>query len=357
MEQQFPEYEIEEIDVVSDLLRRQPSIVLSNLFWVVRRYWRRLLTGRHTIRYCYYRTPYIFHKIRDLVRARLEPRKHEFAFSLQTQSLYDASIPGLPHFVYTDHTHLTNLVYPGFPKEDLFARAWIDLEQEIYRNASHVFVMSEHVRQTLIDFYGCNGADSSCIYAGSNIDPSSVPVNNDDYRNETIVFVGLEWERKGGKMLLEAFEKVAQKREKARLVIIGSAPRISHPRIEVLGRLSHAQVKERLSQASIFCLPTRVEPFGIAVVEAFFHKLPVITTSIGAMPNLVRHGESGLLVPPDDARQLEAALLDLLENPEKCRRFGERGHSTVTARYSWEEVGRKLRMQIDSALSSQLAAA
>jgi glycosyltransferase involved in cell wall biosynthesis len=316
------------------------------------RYWRELLARRQTVRLCFYRTPYIFRKIRELIREKLEPRKHEFAFSFQTQSLYDGSVPGLTHFVYTDHTHLTNLRYPAFPREELFSLEWVDLEREIYRDASHVFVMSEHVRQSLIDSYGCNPADSSCVFAGSNIDPTPIPLGNDGYRNQTVIFVGVDWERKGGPSLLQAFQKLLVKLPAARLVILGSRPRIRHPQIEVLGRVPPEEVKRRLAQASVFCLPTRVEPFGIAVVEAFFHKLPVVTTNIGAMPGLVHPGKSGILIPPGDSDALAAALLELLSDPAKCREFGEYGRKVVSEIYSWDEVGRKLHQGVEAVLQN-----
>jgi glycosyltransferase involved in cell wall biosynthesis len=353
----FPEFEVEEIDVVNDLLRKHKAIILINVLCIFLQYWRELLSRRQTVRLCFYRTPYIFRKIRELVRQRLKPHLSEYAFSIQTQSLYDASVASLPHFVYTDHTHLTNLQYPGFPRAELFSRKWIDLEQEIYRNAKHVFVMSEHVRRSLIDQYGCDPADSTCVYAGSNIDPTPVPLQNDNYQNQTVVFVGVDWERKGGRTLVKAFKQVLETLPKARLVIIGSSPSVRHAQIEVVGRASHEEVKARLIKASVFCLPTRVEPFGIAVVEAFFHKLPVITTTIGAMPDLVRAGESGLLVPPDDPSALAAALIELLRDPAKCRRFGERGNEVVLSRYSWNEVGRKLRAGIDASLAGEKLAA
>jgi glycosyltransferase involved in cell wall biosynthesis len=125
-----------------------------------------------------------------------------------------------------------------------------------------------------------------------------------------------------------------------------------------VGRAPHEVVKKCLTRASVFCLPTRVEPFGIAVVEAFFHKLPVVTSNIGAMPDLVAKGEVGLTVPPDDPVALADALLELLTDPEKCRQFGERGYEIVSRRYSWNEVGRRLEEGIRACLESrQLAAA
>ena len=351
----FPEYEIEEIDVIDDILRRHEGVVLANLFHIVRRYWRELLTRRQTVRLAFYRTPYIFQKIRELVRARLAERVDEFAFSVQTQSLYDASVPGLPHFVYTDHTHLTNLSYPGFPRDQLFAREWIDLEQEVYRHARHVFVMSDHVRHSLIADYAHDPARATCVYAGSNVDPAPVALANNNYANQTILFVGIDWARKGGPALLAAFERVAERLPHARLVIVGSAPHTDHPRIEVVGRVPREEVKKRLTEAAVFCLPTRAEPFGIAVVEAFHHRLPVVASNIGAMPDLVRDGESGRLVPPDDPAALADALVALLGDPAQCRRLGERGHEIAREHYSWDAVGDKIRAGILAELAKNPA--
>lgn len=327
--------------------------MLKNFFCILRRYWRDLLSRRQTVSLAFYRTPFIFHQLRELIREMLAHRVHEFAFSLQTQSLYDASIPGLPHFVYTDHTHLANLSYPGFNRDELFAREWIDLEQQIYRNAAHIFVMSHHVRDSLVDQYACDPARTTCVFAGSNVDPAPVALQNDGYQNRRILFVGTEWERKGGPTLFAAFEKVLLSEPSARLVIIGCNPPVSHPQVEILGRVPREVVKEQLVRASVFCLPTRVEPFGIAVVEAFYHKLPVVASRIGAMPDLVIDGETGRLVPSDDSDALAAALLSLLRDPETCRRFGERGFEFVRQNYSWDTVGEKLRRGIMATLAAQ----
>ena len=101
-----------------------------------------------------------------------------------------------------------------------------------------------------------------------------------------------------------------------------------------------------MAGASVFCLPTRAEPFGIAVVEAFHHRLPVVASNIGAMPDLVRNGESGRLVPPDNPAALADALVALLSDPAQCRRMGERGCEIAREHYSWDAVGDKVRAGI-----------
>lgn len=352
LRQHFPEYLVEEIDIVADILRRHEFVVVTNLLWVLWYYWRDLFARRQTIDLAFYRTPYIFKKIRQLVRAKLASRIDEFAFSIQTQSLYDASVPGLPHFVYTDHTHLVNLSYPGFSVAELFAPAWIDLEREIYRHAEHVFVMSHHVRKSLIEQYNGEPNRSTCVFAGSNVDPKPVAMHNDDYANQTVLFVGVDWNRKGGPTLLAAFDLVLRELPAAKLVIVGCTPEVSHPRVVVVGRVTREEVKKQMTRASLFCLPTRIEPFGIVVVEAFYHNLPVVASRIGAMPDLVAEGKTGTLVPVDQPQALASALIQLLSDPAKCRHFGESGNQFVRQNYSWNAVGEKLRRGIMATLTS-----
>ena len=346
----FPGYEVEEIDVLGDIVHRRPLVRALGIAHTIRLYGRRLLWQRLPLSQAAFRTPYLFHRLHGLIRERLAARAHEFAFTFQTQSLFDASIPGVPHFVYTDHTHLANARYPGFPADELFPQSWVDLEREIYRNARHIFVMSEHVRASLHEDYSVEPARTSTVHAGSNIDTTPAPLENDGFRNRTILFIGVEWERKGGPTLLAAFQRLRAEVPDARLVILGCQPGGLPAGCEAHGRVSREEVKQWLARGTLLCLPTRVEPFGIAVVEAFAHRLPVVASNIGAMPGIVHHGESGLLVPPDDPAALAAALREMITDPEKCLRFGEAGHAHVCEHYTWEAVGAKLRAGIEAAL-------
>jgi glycosyltransferase involved in cell wall biosynthesis len=110
-------------------------------------------------------------------------------------------------------------------------------------------------------------------------------------------------------------------------------------------------VEKYYCRASIFCLPTRLEPFGIVFLEAFAHKLPVVATRIGAIPDFVIPGESGYLVEPGEIDGLAQALNQLLGDPEKCRTWGRKGYEIVQENYTWEKVGQRLHETISMALS------
>ncbi len=339
----FPDFEIDVIDV-RDLLKNRKKIVLINLFVVLKEYGLAILLGQKRFKECFFRTTYIFRKIRRLLADRLSQQK--YAFTFQMQSLYDASQAGTPHFVYTDHTNLANLYYDKFGKNKLYSAAWLELEKTIYQNATRVFTRSGNISQSLVEQYLRPAEQVVCVYAGSNAELNRAPVNDSRYKNKNILFVGIDWDRKGGPELAEAFKLVLQAHPDARLTVVGSSPRLDLPNCEVAGRVPLEEVSGYYQRASIFCLPTRLEPFGIAFVEALSYRLPIVATDVGAIPDFINHGYNGYMVRPYEVDPLAAALTDLLDSPERCRLFGERGYHLAMERYTWGKVGQRLRENI-----------
>ena len=107
--------------MVEDILRPGRGSLPGRCCHSWRMYWRQILQQELPWRQCFYRTPWIFRKLQCLIRRRLEERREEYAFSVQTQSLYDAaSRPAALRL--PDHTRLANLSYPAFRREDLSRR-------------------------------------------------------------------------------------------------------------------------------------------------------------------------------------------------------------------------------------------
>lgn len=347
----FPQFEVEIIDI-KQMLSRRKDIELANLLYTLKEYGRDISARRKPAKASFFRTTYLFRQIKALMARRLNSR--EYVFSFQMQSLYDASRAGLPHFVYTDHTNLANLRYPLQDHSRLFSDAWVRLERGIYQNACHVFTRSRNITRSVVEQYGCDAGKVTCVYAGSNARFDGAPPDNDGYRNKNILFVGVDWERKGGPELVAAFRQVLRVHPDAQLTIVGCTPRVDVPNCRVIGRIPLADVAEQYRRASVFCLPTWLEPFGIVFIEAFAHRLPVVATRVGAIPDFVIPGESGYLVEPGARDCLAQALTALLDDPDRCRAFGARGYDIVRENYTWEKVGRRMRQTIAASLPQRI---
>ena len=338
----FPECEVVTLDVAEKL--RRSKLALARGLWdgALRHGWKLradLLDG-------VLQTPATFYFIQRWLAEAV--RAPEFLFTFQTQSMWDASVPGLPHFVYTDHTEQANRQYHDFDPGQLKGAWWTALETQIYRHATVTLTMSSHVTRSLLQDYGCPPARVRRVGAGSNAPVTGArEIDSARYGRKEILFVGTDWERKGGPQLVAAFQKVRQRHPDARLKIVGCAPSLEVPGCEVLGRRSLAEVAQAYASASVFCLPTRQEPFGIVLIEAMLSGLAIVATDAGAVPDLVEDGVNGRRVALDDLEGLADALIRLLDQPDELEAQGRRSAHTARQGHTWDHVGARIRNEIE----------
>lgn len=348
LQSEFPKCAVDVIDV-----RRLPLFGWRNLPRLgraaLRRYGVASLRSKRQLLRCMVSTPEFCSDAREQLTDQL--RKSRYLFTFQTQALFDASMPGTPHFVYTDHTHLANLDYPSFRREDLRCPEWIQRERSVYLNATLNFTMSTNITSSLIGHYGCEPERVECVYAGTNVAAPDPRIRATRRANKTVLFVGVVWERKGGPALVDAFEQVRRVHSTAELVIVGCSPEIRAPGCKVIGRIPLTEVSAHYERASVFCVPTRIEPFGIVFIEALAHAVPVVATRLGALPDFVIENETGYLVEPDDSAALAARLITLLDDPARRERLGEAGRRLVASRYNWRSVGVAMRTAIERRLA------
>jgi glycosyltransferase involved in cell wall biosynthesis len=338
---EFPDVEIDIVDLFSSVENKD----LGTIFHALKEYGVGIFDLKRNLLQKRLFTNYFYHKLRTALVKRLADR--DYLFTFQTQSMFDASIPGTPHFLYTDHTALANLQYPGFDRADLPSSAWLKCEKDVYHHATINFTMSDNIANSIVQDYGCAPQTVINVRGGANIDIDRDRVFDDRrYASQNIVFVGVEWERKGGPTLIEAFKIVLDKFPNAHLHILGCTPSVNLPNCHVHGKVPLAKVSEYYQQSAVFCLPTRLEPFGIVFLEAMAHKLPVVATKIGAIPEFIHEGKNGYLVEPDCPQQLAAKLIELLDSPARCQAFGTYGHQLLWDTYTWEKTGARIGQNI-----------
>ncbi len=349
LREQFPPAEIRSVDI-NKLLKGRPVIILANLAKACCRYGWDMLRGRRDLDDSFFSTRYVFEQVRKLAAG--VHREWPADCSIQTQSIFDCSSPDRPHFIYTDHTYLSCREYPvyGTTKWSPIRRDWlIDLERGIYDHATCVFTMSRNVSQTLLREYGLADDRVLCVGGGCHVPHdrlARIPTDLPRYMSRRILFVGRHWDLKGGPELLRAFRLVREVHGNATLTIVGCQPKLRETNVEVLGFLSLDQMAENYGRASIFCMPSKIEAFGIAFLEAMRAGLPVVALRLGAAPDFVVDGQTGFLAEPGDIGGLASVLMTMIGDPQLCRRLGERGRCLVKRDYTWQRTCEKISRRI-----------
>jgi D-inositol-3-phosphate glycosyltransferase len=182
------------------------------------------------------------------------------------------------------------------------------------------------VSETVAAAVRAAGVDAAVIPNGVRIpDEVAEPVQPPE-----VLYVGRLSPEKNVETLVEALGDL-------NLVVAGDGPlRALVP--NALGAVPHAEVERLLERSSIVVAPCEREGFGLAAAEAMAFGRPVVAAAGGALLELVADGETGLLVPPRDARALRAAVERLLGDPELAVRLGGAARERARRRFGWDGV-------------------
>lgn len=158
---------------------------------------------------------------------------------------------------------------------------------------------------------------------------------------DLVVYAGRFADINGTAELIEAMPRIPG----ARFAIAGGLPdnpkseRRWHRRfpdeVELLGWLPPARVGALLDRCAVAVVPSWFETFGLVVLEAMAHGAPIVASDAGAIPELVRDGESALLVPPRDPAALASAIARLLADRDLAARLGQRAAREARERFTW----------------------
>ncbi|AKB69080.1 glycosyltransferase family 4 protein [Methanosarcina mazei] len=299
--------------------------------------------------YYRFRTNYYFVERTKAAERILKERTDEYDVILQT-----GWIPAIleqkqiPRCIYTDYT--MKLSEKEFPQWSTFLsdkdkNKWIQMETKSYKNANAIFTSSEHTRKSIIYDYGVHKEKVLTVYEGTDIE--KIPDIDKKYDYNIILFVGVDFERKGGYILLNAFKKIREEIKDARLIIIGSRPKINIEGVEVKGFVSYIEKMHYFSIASVFTMPSFAEPFGLVFLEAMAHKIPCIGTNVCAMPEIIQDFETGYLVEPNNSEELADRVISILKDHELARKMGTNGRKRVEELFTWEKVVKRMSIEFD----------
>ncbi|MGZ4771769.1 MAG: glycosyltransferase family 4 protein [Ilumatobacteraceae bacterium] len=242
--------------------------------------------------------------------------------------------------------------YDHHPSHPRIERFKFQANKRCFDQASAMVSWSAWAKAGLVADYGVPADKITVIPPGVWFDqwsrPDGEPPEDGVVR---ILFVGAVFERKGGVSLLSAFRKLrtqvgagAADRPTVELHLVTKSPVMEEAGVHVYADLSpnSPELLELYKCCHIFCLPTRADMLAVALCEAGAAGLALVSTSVGGIPEIVREGESGLLVPPDNVDALTAALGRLVDDPELRRRLGSNAANTVEAHFDARKNAQRL---------------
>lgn len=201
----------------------------------------------------------------------------------------------------------------------------------VFRRAAGVVAWSDWAKSALVDRYGVDAERVVVIPPG--VDVRRFTPSSPGNKLPVILFVGADFTRKGGDLLLDVFR--SRLRGKAELTIVTTDWVAPEPGVNVYrGIRPNSNMLRRLfSESDIFALPTRGDLLPLAVAEALASGLPVVTTRVGAADYLVDNGRTGELIDKDCAAQLGDALEGLIIDPARRYRMSASARADAEARF------------------------
>lgn len=240
------------------------------------------------------------------------------------------------------------------------------LSDKVYKNklpnlfdyASAVIIVSSHMIETL----KLHSWKDKVYVIPCSVSPEDFPVRVDNDSNILrILHSGRLTAKKGVPDLIKVFHNLTKSHSGIELHLVGDGKEMEECRalvkdfnlgelVKFYGAISHKQVKKIMSTADIFVLNSRVDENGdmegtpVSLLEAMSAKVPVVSTHHAGIPDVVKDGVNGLLVPENDNRALENALDKLIRDSNLRNKFSERARKTVEKKYTIEHMKRKLEL-------------
>jgi glycosyltransferase involved in cell wall biosynthesis len=176
--------------------------------------------------------------------------------------------------------------------------------------------------------------------------------NKNNHTKKTIIFVGTLRPVKGVKYLIKAMRIIHKKLPDTNLLIVGDGP--DRDKLETLvqelnlqncihfaGKVPNEKIPEYMTQADLFVLPSLSESFGIVNIEAMASGLPIVTTNVGGLPEIVINGENGFVVEPKNPEAIAEKVI-LILNDENLKKKISENNQKKAKDYSWDGVIKNL---------------
>jgi glycosyltransferase involved in cell wall biosynthesis len=353
----FHLYETPKLQVLSDnliMLFTHPAGYIKALGRLLSDIFQQGLISRSALGLCY-RFFYAGTLAKQLIQAKIQHLHVHFAHIPTDIAMYASPMAGIGFSVQA-HAN------------DLFERGWL-LKQKVSRSAFFATISEFNVK-----FLENLQADSSKIkIVRCGVDQNWQPPVKSSQINEiyTIGTVGRLVEKKGIDTLISAVSRLVEDAPKVRLKIAGNGPLeadlkqqavslgLADNTVEFVGALPHDEVAEFISGLDVFVLPCKQDSNGdmdgipVVLMEAMLCEIPVISTELSGIPELVINDISGLTVSPENAIELSLAISRLMDSPEMKLHLVTGGKKRVKDEFLLNKNVAKLLDLIQSSINTR----
>jgi glycosyltransferase involved in cell wall biosynthesis len=258
--------------------------------------------------------------------------------------------------------------YPYFSNLSTYnIRQGIELDKKAFQKVAHCMLASDWNKNSAINDYGINAEKISVAPCGANIDIVPAPEDLQPYTTGPfrLLFLGVEWDRKGGDIALETFRLLQRKGMNVLLHIIGCVPPydLSQERdITIIPFLDKNKVEDFQQLHKIFLettilfLPTRAECAGVVFSEASAYGIPSVTTDTGGVITYIKNDINGYTLAVEAGPEEYANLLGkILNDRNLLNRLKGSSRKYYEEHLSWQEWGSKFQLLAENCLQHKVS--
>jgi len=238
----------------------------------------------------------------------------------------------------------------------------IELDRRAFHNAAHCMLASNWAMQSAVQDYHIHENKITVVPLGANLD--RVPAASDLKKEKNticqLLFLGVEWERKGGQIALDTFYALRKQGMQVQLTIVGCTPPVPvyDNDITVIPFINKNIQKEAVLLYNIFLqtdfllLPTRAECAGLVFCEASAFGIPSITTDTGGVGTYLQNGMNGFTLPLSSGAEAYAdKILDLYSNDDVYRQLCISSRKKYETTLNWDTWGDSFRLVAEKVLN------
>lgn len=241
------------------------------------------------------------------------------------------------------------------------------LEQTAINRASLILYSSSWAAQSAQKHYHANPNKVRVVPFGANLDepPSAEEVLNRDHSDTCrMLFVGVDWEKKGGRIAFETLLELERMGVSARLTVVGCVPPrdIRHKNLCIVGSLNKNDAGQRrrlyklYGEAEFFLLPTRADCSPIVLCEANAFGLPAITTETGGIADIIENGENGYRLPMTaGGKEYAHVIAQIYSDRERYENLRRQSRAAYDSRLNWDAWGTTVNQLVREALGYEEA--